>query len=73
LTLPKVSVLSLGGPIAMTGSGVVSTLAGDDLISAVPQLAEEAVTSASSLRQVPGAYLHIEVLAEMAAEIVRLA
>jgi L-asparaginase len=76
LTLPKVSVLSLGGTIAMAsggGSGVIPTLTGEDLISAVPQLADEAEVTASSFRQVPGAHLRIEDLAQTAAEIVRLA
>jgi L-asparaginase len=75
LTPPKVSVLSLGGTIAMAsegGSGVVPTLTGDDLISAVPQLGDVGEVTAYSFRQVPGAHLRIEDLAQTAAEIARL-
>lgn len=75
MTLPKVSVLSLGGTIAMTddgGSGVTPTLSGDDLVSAVSQLAEAAEVTASSFRQVPGAHLRLRDLTELATEITRL-
>ena len=50
MTLPKVSVLWLGGTIAMAstgGSRVVPTLTADDLISAVPRLAEASEVTAS--------------------------
>jgi L-asparaginase len=72
LTLPKVSVLSLGGTIAMTGdggSGVVPKLTGEDLVSAIPQLATVAEVAASSFRQAPGAHLGIEDLVDLTAEI----
>lgn len=75
MTLPRVSVLSLGGTIAMTGdggSGVVPTLTGHDLISAVPQIAEAAEVTASSFRQVPGAHLGLQDLTDLASEILRL-
>lgn len=75
MTLPRVSVLSLGGTIAMTGdggSGVVPTLTGDALVSAVPQIAEAAEVTASSFRQVPGAHLGLQDLTALASEILRL-
>lgn len=75
MTLPKVAVLSLGGTIAMTGdggSGVVPTLTGDDLISAIPRLAEAAEVTATSFRQVPGAHLGLEDLTKLAEELSRL-
>lgn len=74
MTLPKITVLSLGGTIAMassSGSGVVPKLSGEDLVSAVPQLAEVAEVSAYSFRQVPGAHLNLQDLVELAAEISR--
>lgn len=73
MTLPKITVLSLGGTIAMTsgGSRVVPRLSGEDLVSAVPQLAEVAEVSAHSFRQVPGAHLILADLVELTAEISR--
>lgn len=61
--MPKVSVLLLGGTIAMTGdgsSGVVPRLTGEDLVSVVPQLADAADVRASSVRQAPGAHLILQ-------------
>lgn len=75
MNLPKIIVLSLGGTIAMTGdgdSGVVPTLTGDELVSAVPQLAEVAEVRAASFRQLPGAHLGLKDLTELAEEILRL-
>ena len=75
MTLPKVAVLSLGGTIAMTGdsgSGATPTLTGEDLVSAVPQLAEAAEVTAYSFRQVPGAHLDLEDLTKLAEEIPHL-
>jgi L-asparaginase len=53
-------------------SGVVPTLTGDELVSAVPQIAEAADVTASSFRQVPGARLRIEDLTDLSAEIALL-
>lgn len=61
--------------IAMTGdsgSGVVPTLTGHDLVSAVPQIAETAEVTASSFRQVPGVHLGLQDLADLASETLRL-
>lgn len=74
MSLPKVSVISLGGTIAMAGretGGVVPALAADDLVSAVPGLAESARLSALSFRLVPGAHLTLDDLVALAAEIRR--
>lgn len=54
------------------GTGVVPTLTGEDLVSAVPGLSEVAEVSASSFRQLPGAHLGLEDLVELAGEIDRL-
>lgn len=69
---PKVSVLSLGGTIAMTSeagaAGVVPKLSSADLISAVPGLREVAKVEADSFRQVPGAHLSVGDLVALARE-----
>lgn len=75
MTAPRVSVLSLGGTIAMTdggGSGVVPTLTGEGLVSAVPQIADVAEVSVTSFRQVPGAHLGLGDLTELATQIPHL-
>jgi L-asparaginase len=63
-TLPKVSVLSLGGTIAMTHegtqageTGVTPTLDAEALVRSVPALASVASITATQFRQVPGAHL----------------
>lgn len=71
--MPRISVISLGGTIAMTqgeGAGVVPTLDSAALIGAVPQLAEVAQIEAVSFRQVPGAHLSIEDIVSLSREIV---
>lgn len=75
MSLPSVAVLSLGGTIAMTRSdnvGVVPTLSGDDLVSAVPELREVADVRSESFRQLPSAHLvfaDVEALAGKISEI----
>jgi L-asparaginase len=73
VALPKVAVLSLGGTISSTqaegGSGVTPTLTGEALVEDVPEIAEVAEVSATSLRQVPGSELTLEDLVELSAEI----
>lgn len=57
----QVAVITLGGTIAMTsqdGNGVTPTLAADDLVAAVPGLAETGIPlEVHSFRQLPGASL----------------
>jgi L-asparaginase len=69
---PLVTVLALGGTIAMTQSaagGVVPTLTGEDLVAAVPGLADLAQIDAQSFRQLPGAHLRFDDLEALAATI----
>lgn len=73
MTKPLVTVLALGGTIAMTQSaqgGVVPTLTGEMLVSAVPGLGDLAHIEARTFRQVPGAHLQFDDL-EALAECVR--
>jgi L-asparaginase len=72
VTLPKVTVLSLGGTISATetgGSGVEPTLTGEALVEDVPEISEVADVSADSFRQVPGSELTLDDLVELSAEI----
>lgn len=72
MSLPKVTVFSLGGTISSTdagGSGVEPTLTGEALVSDVPEIAKSAEVSASSFRQAASGELTIEDLYELAAEI----
>ena len=72
MDLPKVAVLSLGGTISSTDTGsggVAPSLSGEDLIKDVPEIAEVAEVSATSLRQVPGSELRLEDLIELSKEI----
>jgi len=69
---PTVSVLALGGTIAMTQSasgGVVPTLTGESLVAAVPGLADLAQIDAQSFRQLPGAHLGYDDLEALAEQI----
>jgi L-asparaginase len=66
---PRISLLSLGGTIAMTGEKgerVVPTLAGESLLGGLPQVGEIADVEADSFRQVPGAHLAQDDLLELA-------
>ena len=65
----RVSLLSLGGTIAMTGEKgerVVPTLASESLLAQLPQIGEIADVETTSLRQVPGAHLVQDDLLELA-------
>jgi L-asparaginase len=65
----RVSLLSLGGTIAMTGERgerVVPTLAIETLMAALPQIDEIADVESDSVRQVPGAHLVQDDLLELA-------
>jgi L-asparaginase len=75
MTLPEVSVLSLGGTISSTnagGPGVTPTLTGEALVEAVPQIPNYADVSAASLRRVPGSDVTVEDAVEVAREARRL-
>lgn len=66
---PRITVLALGGTIAMTSNGpggVVPTLTGEALVAAVPALADVADIDASSFRQLPGAHLQYDDLDALA-------
>jgi L-asparaginase len=69
--LPRIAVFSLGGTIAMTGSGkgVLPTLAAADLITGVPGLDGIAWLEARALRAAPSIDLNFADLAEVAAAI----
>ena len=74
MSLPAVSILSLGGTIAMAGgggSGVVPALTAEDLVSAVPGLAKVARVTAASFRLVPGAHLSVGDVVALAGEVNR--
>lgn len=65
----RITVLSLGGTIAMTSSvqgGVVPTLTGEALVAAVPSLGDVAQVEACSFRQLPGAHLQFSDLEALA-------
>ncbi len=69
MTKPFVTVLALGGTIAMTHSdqgGVVPTLTGEMLVAAVPALSTIAQVQARSFRQLPGAHLQFDDLQALA-------
>lgn len=65
----RILVISTGGTIAMTRgarAGIVPTLTGEDLIRAVPELAQAAVLEVHSFSTKPGASLTLEDLIEIA-------
>ncbi|MFK0112498.1 asparaginase [Streptomyces sp. NPDC091217] len=72
----RVAVFSLGGTIAMTaqtGGGATPTLSADDLVAAVPGLADTGISvDVNNFRQVPGASLSFSDLLELAAAIQEL-
>ena len=73
---PIVTVLGLGGTIAMTPSaegGVVPALSAEMLVAAVPGLDELARVEARSFRQMPGAHLMFDDLEELAGAIREIA
>ena len=70
---PRVVVFGLGGTIAMTsaaGGGVVPALSADQLVAAVPSLAESGITvEVEDFRRVPGASLGFDDLTALATAI----
>jgi len=72
---PQILMLSLGGTIAMLpdaeAGGVVPSLQAEDLVAAVPGLAEVASVRTESFRQVPGAHLTLEDVVALAEKIRR--
>ncbi len=72
---PEILMLSLGGTIAMlpdaVAGGAVPSLAAEDLVAAIPGLAEVASVRAESFRQVPGAHLTLEDVVALAEKIRR--
>ncbi|MEU1407855.1 asparaginase [Streptomyces sp. NPDC005728] len=73
----RVAVLSLGGTIAMTaqtGGGATPTLSADDLVAAVPGLADTGIhVEVLDFRQLPGASLAFSDLLELAVTVDTLA
>lgn len=69
-TTPRVTVISLGGTIAMTSGtteGATPTLSADDLVAAVPGLAETGIhVEVNDFRRLPGASLSFSDLLELA-------
>jgi L-asparaginase len=69
----RVVVVGLGGTIAMTateGGGVVPALSADQLVAAVPGLAESGIeVEVVDFRRVPGASLTLDDLAALAGEV----
>ncbi|MFE1442964.1 asparaginase [Streptomyces sp. NPDC058739] len=72
-TVRRVAVISLGGTIAMTthtDAGATPTLSADDLVAAVPGLAETGIhIEVHDFRRLPGASLSISDLLELAIKI----
>ena len=70
---PKISVIALGGTIAMQKSqasaGVMPELTAQDLIDAVPQLAHVATIDAQTFCVVPSGYLTFAILEDLLQEI----
>jgi L-asparaginase len=69
MTPPRVLLISTGGTITMTssaGAGISPTLSGDDLVRAVPELAQKAELEVLSFSTKPGASLTLEDLIAIA-------
>jgi L-asparaginase len=70
MTLQRVLLISTGGTITMTtgsaGVGIAPTLTGEDLVRAVPELAQRAVLDVVSYSTVPGASLTLGNLVHIA-------
>src|SRR5918996_5253802 len=69
LSRARISLLSLGGTIAMTGEKgerVVPTLASETLLAGLPEIGEIADVETDPVRQVPGAHLVQDDLLELA-------
>lgn len=74
-SLSRIHIIALGGTIAMTpdtAGGVVPTLTADDLVAAVPALAEVADVSAETFRSLPGAHLRLQDLVDLAEHLATL-
>ena len=75
VTLPQITVLSLGGTISSTrsgsGPGVTPTLTGAALVESVPEIAEVAEVSAEAFRQLASPEITIDDLVALAEEISR--
>ena len=72
MTLPAVTVLSLGGTISSTDTGDgggAPSLTGEALVEDVPEISEVAEVSAESFRQAPGSELTVDDLIELSKEI----
>jgi L-asparaginase len=70
MKLPRVLLISTGGTITMTssaGAGIAPTLSGEDLVRAVPELANKADLDVVSFSTKPGASLTLEDLVGIAA------
>lgn len=69
----RVDLLALGGTIAMSGpsaTGVTPALSAEDLLTAVPSLAEAGIEiRACQFRQLPGASLNLPDMVELSVEI----
>lgn len=70
----RVAVLGLGGTIAMkpAGQGAVPGLTADDLVAQLPGATIRHVGHVENFRQLPGAHLALQDLADLAARIDRL-
>lgn len=69
---PRILLLALGGTIAMTaeaGEAVTPRLTSEDLVAAVPGLADAVAIEADTFRTVPGAHLSFADLGELAERI----
>jgi len=74
MALPRVDIIGLGGTISMGGAnaaGVVPTLTAEDLVHAVPALAQAAEVRALQFRMVAGSSLSIDDLLATAAQVRR--
>jgi L-asparaginase len=68
----RVAVIGLGGTIAMRsadGRGAVPGLVAEDLVDALPEAVARRVAHVENFRQVPGAHLGLQDLADLAARI----
>jgi L-asparaginase len=71
----RVAVIGLGGTIAMRsvdGKGAVPGLVAEDLVDALPEATARRVAHVENFRQVPGAHLDLQDLADLAARITGL-
>ncbi|HOR00115.1 MAG TPA: asparaginase [Anaerolineae bacterium] len=74
MALPRVDIIGLGGTISMAGAGaagVLPTLTAEDLVQALPALAEAAEVQAAQFRMIAGSSLSMADLVATAAEVQR--